>query len=54
MGDYLGVKDSAKQYKKLREMAPDMMKGFLQFDQAVFKDGAIPAKTCLLYTSRCV
>ena len=45
MGDYLGVKDSAKQYKKLREMAPDMMKGFLQFDQAVFKDGALPGKT---------
>ena len=45
MGDYLGVKDSAKQYKKLREMAPDMMKGFLDFDKAVFKDGAIPSKT---------
>jgi AhpD family alkylhydroperoxidase len=45
MGDYLGVKDSAKQYKKLREMAPDMMKGFLEFDKAVFKDGAIPSKT---------
>jgi hypothetical protein len=45
MGDYLGVKDSAKEYKKLREMAPDMMKGFLEFDKAVFKDGAIPIKT---------
>ncbi len=45
MGDYLGVKDSAKQYKKLREMAPEMMKGFLEFDRAVFKDGAISAKT---------
>ena len=45
MGDYLGVKDSAKQYKKLREMAPDMMKSFLEVDKAVFKDGAIPSKT---------
>ncbi len=44
MGDYLGVKDSAKQYKKLRAMAPDMMKGFLEFDKAVFKDGALPGK----------
>ena len=45
MGDFYGVKDSGKQYKKLREMAPDMMKGFLEFDKAVFKDGAIPSKT---------
>ncbi len=44
-GDYLGVKDSAQEYAKLREMAPDMMKGFLDFDKAVFKDGAIPGKT---------
>src|SRR3984893_9533041 len=45
MGDFYGVKDSGKQYKKLREMAPDAMKSFLEFDKAVFKDGAIPSKT---------
>jgi AhpD family alkylhydroperoxidase len=44
MSDFY-IKDSAKQYKKLREMAPDAMKGFLEFDRAVFKDGAIPSKT---------
>lgn len=44
MSDFY-IKDSAKQYKKLREMAPDAMKGFLEFDKAVFKDGAIPSKT---------
>ena len=45
MSDFYGIKDSGKQYKKLREMAPDAMKGFLEFDKAVFKDGAIPSKT---------
>jgi AhpD family alkylhydroperoxidase len=44
MSDFY-IKDSAKQFKKLREMAPDAMKGFLEFDKAVFKDGAIPSKT---------
>ena len=44
MSDFY-IKDSAKQYKKLREMAPEAMKGFLEFDKAVFKDGAIPSKT---------
>ncbi len=39
------VRDNAKQFKRLRELAPDMMKGFVEFDKAVFKDGAIPSKT---------
>jgi AhpD family alkylhydroperoxidase len=30
--------------KKLGELAPDAMKGFVAFDEAAFKDGAIPLK----------
>src|SRR6476619_5127321 len=30
--------------KKLGELAPEAWKGFLAFDEAVFKDGAIPLK----------
>ena len=30
--------------KKLGELAPEAWKGFLAFDQAAFKDGAIPLK----------
>jgi AhpD family alkylhydroperoxidase len=30
--------------KKLGELAPDAFKGFMAFDEAVFKDGAIPLK----------
>lgn len=44
MSDFY-VSDNGKQFKRLRELAPDMMKGFLEFDTAVFKDGAIPSKT---------
>ncbi len=44
MSDFI-VKDNAKQFKRLRELAPDAMKGFIEFDKAVFKDGAIPSKT---------
>ncbi len=44
MSDFY-IKDSGKQFKKLRDNAPDMMKSFLEFDKTVFKDGAIPAKT---------
>lgn len=43
MSDFY-VKDSGKHFKKLRDLAPDMMKGFLEFDNTVFKDGAIPSK----------
>ncbi len=38
------IKDADKQYRRLRELAPDAMKGFLEFDKQVFKDGAIPSK----------
>jgi AhpD family alkylhydroperoxidase len=30
--------------KKLGELAPDAFKGFMAFDEAAFKDGAIPLK----------
>ena len=30
--------------KKLGELAPEGFKGFLAFDEAAFKDGAIPVK----------
>jgi AhpD family alkylhydroperoxidase len=30
--------------KKLGELAPEAWKGFLAFDEAAFKDGAIPLK----------
>ena len=30
--------------KKLGELAPDAWKGFVAFDEAAFKDGAIPLK----------
>ena len=30
--------------KKLRELAPEAFKGFVAFDEAAFKEGAIPLK----------
>src|SRR5262249_12650277 len=44
MADFYG-KETSKHLRKLRQMAPDALKGFLDFDQVVFKDGAIPSKT---------
>ena len=44
MADFYG-KETSKNLRKLRQMAPDAFKGFLDFDQVVFKDGAIPSKT---------
>jgi AhpD family alkylhydroperoxidase len=44
MADFY-TKEASKNLRKLRQMAPDMFKGFLDFDQIVFKDGAIPSKT---------
>src|SRR5436190_8774601 len=34
-----------KKIKTLKELAPEGMAAFLAFDEAAFKDGAIPAKT---------
>lgn len=38
------IKDANSQFRKLRDLAPETMKQFLEFDKAVFKDGAIPSK----------
>jgi len=37
--------DTRKQFKKMRELAPDAYKAFLEFDAKAFADGAIPSKT---------
>ena len=42
--EFHGV-DVRTQFKRMRELAPDDLKAFLEFDQKAFKDGAIPAKT---------
>ncbi len=36
--------ETGKSLRKLRQLKPDMFKGFMDFDQAVFKDGAITGK----------
>jgi AhpD family alkylhydroperoxidase len=38
-------RDTIKSLRKLRLLKPDLFKGFMDFDQMVFKDGALPAKT---------
>jgi AhpD family alkylhydroperoxidase len=42
--DFHGL-DTRTQFKRMRELAPDAYRAFLDFDQKAFKDGAIPAKT---------
>ncbi|WP_254508750.1 carboxymuconolactone decarboxylase family protein [Anatilimnocola floriformis] len=37
-------KANLKKLKKIGQLAPEAWKGFLAFDEAAFKDGAIPAK----------
>src|SRR5205823_3936517 len=37
--------DVKTQFKKMRELVPDVYRAFLEFDQKAFKDGAIPGKT---------
>ena len=41
----LFARDTIKNLRKLRHLKPDLFKSFMDFDQAVFKDGALPAKT---------
>ena len=43
MAEFHGI-DSGKALRKLRQLKPDMFKGFLDFDQVIFKDGAISSK----------
>jgi len=42
--EFHGV-DVKTQFKRMRELAPEVYRAFLEFDQKAFKDGAIPAKT---------
>jgi len=42
--EFHGV-DVKKQFGRMRELVPESYKAFLDFDQKVFKDGAIPGKT---------
>src|SRR5262249_45218241 len=37
--------DVKTQFKRMRELAPEVFRAFLEFDQKAFKDGAIPGKT---------
>ena len=43
MADFFSA-DAAKNLRKLRQLKPEMFKSFIDFDQAVFKDGAISGK----------
>lgn len=42
--EFHGV-DMRKQFKRMRELAPDQFKAFLDFEATVWKDGALPTKT---------
>ncbi|MGZ6186493.1 MAG: carboxymuconolactone decarboxylase family protein [Candidatus Binataceae bacterium] len=44
MADFFS-KETIKSLRKLRQLKPDYFKGFMDWDQMVFKDGALPAKT---------
>jgi AhpD family alkylhydroperoxidase len=37
--------DVKTQFTRMRELAPEAFKAFVEFDQKAFKDGAIPART---------
>src|SRR5260370_40328856 len=43
MADFYSA-DAPKSLRKLRQLKPDMFKSFIDFDQAVFKDGALSGK----------
>ncbi len=38
------AKETIKSLRKLRQLKPDLFKGFMDWDQMVFKDGALSAK----------
>jgi AhpD family alkylhydroperoxidase len=42
--DFHGV-DARTQFRKLRELAPEAYRAFIEFDRKAFADGAIPART---------
>ena len=37
--------DVKKQFKRMRELAPDAYRAFLEFDAKAFADGVVPLKT---------
>jgi AhpD family alkylhydroperoxidase len=37
--------DVGRQFKRMRELAPEAYRSFLEFDTKAFADGAVPAKT---------
>jgi len=43
MADFFSS-DISKNLRKLRQLKPDMFKSFIDFDQIVFKDGALSGK----------
>ena len=44
MADFF-AKETIKSLRKLRQLKPDYFKGFMDWDEMIFKDGALPAKT---------
>ena len=44
MADFFS-KETIKSLRKLRQLKPDYFKGFMDWDQMIFKDGALPART---------
>src|SRR5262245_11875753 len=37
--------DVRRQFKRMRELAPEPYRAFLEFDAKAFRDGALPSKT---------
>ena len=56
--DFHGV-DVKTVFRRMRELAPDAYRGFLEFEQKVFADGALPKKTkeliavCVAHVTQC-
>jgi len=44
MADFFS-KETIKSLRKLRQLKPDYFKGLMDWDELIFKDGALPAKT---------
>ncbi len=44
MADFY-AKETIKSLRKLRQLKPDLFKGWMDWDDLIFKDGALPAKT---------
>ena len=44
MADFFS-KETIRSLRKLRQLKPDYFKAFMDWDEMIFKDGALPAKT---------